>query len=101
MEFLKPLGEFVVALGRVIQGLQGGLDGFQVGLLGGGELIVQDCVCQTLQFLPRRLGFLCGAVGFVKLALEDDGLTLGLLLPTLEDLLFLAELLREAVLLSL
>ena len=77
------------------------MDGFQVGLLVGGELVVLDCVFQPLQFLPRRLGFLCGAAGFVKLPLEDGCLAEGLLLLTLEGLLFLAELVREAVLLSL
>ena len=42
-----------MALGGVTEGLQGGLGGFQVGLMVGGELFVLYGVFQPLQFLSR------------------------------------------------
>ena len=56
MEFLKSVGEFVVALGGVTEGLQGSLGGFQVGLLVGSELFVLYGVFQPLQFLLALTG---------------------------------------------
>ena len=44
------------------------------------------------------MGFLGGVVGFIELALEDDGLALGLLHSTLEGFLFLAQLVGKAFL---
>ena len=51
MEFLEALeflGEVGVGLGGVLEGLEGGLGCFQVGLLVGGELVVLDVVVEVL-----------------------------------------------------